>query len=76
MVVGDGLTRDDRVKLMYELHDRLEALEAKNARLRLQLEARGGSKTMAILRSLFGTWDCRGLAPLDACLGLLAPAAL
>jgi len=34
-----------------------------------------GSQTMAILRSLFGTWDCRGLAPLDACLNLLTPAA-
>ena len=34
-----------------------------------------GSQTMAILRSLFGTWDCRGLAPLDARLNLLSPAA-
>ena len=34
-----------------------------------------GSQTVAILRSLFGTWDRRGLAPLDACLGLFTPAA-
>lgn len=31
-----------------------------------------GSRTMAILQSLFGTWRLRGLAPLEACLALLA----
>jgi len=31
-----------------------------------------GSRTMAILQSLFGTWRLRGLAPLEACLDLLA----
>lgn len=31
-----------------------------------------GSEAMAILRSLFATWACRGLAPYDACLALLA----
>ena len=32
-----------------------------------------GSETMAILRSLFGTWTARGLSSLDACQALLAP---
>jgi transposase len=31
-----------------------------------------GSETMSILRTLFGTWPLRGLAPLEACLTLLA----
>jgi transposase len=33
-----------------------------------------GSETMAILRTLFGTWALRGLAPFHACQALLAPA--
>jgi transposase len=32
-----------------------------------------GSETMAILRSLFGTWSVRGLSSLDACQALLTP---
>lgn len=32
-----------------------------------------GSETMAILRSLFGTWSARGLSSLDACQALLSP---
>jgi hypothetical protein len=32
-----------------------------------------GSETMAILRSLFGTWSARGLSSLEACQALLAP---
>lgn len=31
-----------------------------------------GSETMAILRSLFGTWSLRGMVALDACQALLA----
>lgn len=33
-----------------------------------------GSQTMAILRSLFGTWSARGQSTLDACQALLASA--
>jgi hypothetical protein len=32
-----------------------------------------GSETMAILRTLFGTWSMRGLVSFDACQALLAP---
>lgn len=31
-----------------------------------------GSKTMAILQTLFGTWSLRGLDPLGACMAMLA----
>jgi len=32
-----------------------------------------GSETLAILRTLFGTWASRGQSPLDACRALLSP---
>jgi transposase len=31
-----------------------------------------GSKTLAILQTLFGTWSLRGLDPLEACMAMLA----